>query len=219
MKKYRLWSILLFWFGFLLTFVLIHLLIILNGSVFQYTDWTILLLFIPPFVFWTASCYYDDLYRKQFVEMIKGKTSYYTSNRGNNNLCIFTSKKDAFGAMIDNKGRIIQRSSLLLEESEEIIEEFADKKITVINIIRNQNSKCIKVGRLERERKQEIKQNINNDKLGIEKLKYIFYDYFEEEENNDKIIKQKILKELNKPWNKKLNNMYNTIKLISKIKN
>ena len=121
--------------------------------------------------------------------------------------------------MIDNKGRIIQRSSLLLEESEEIIEEFADKKITVINIIRNQNSKCIKVGRLERERKQEIKQNINNDKLGIEKLKYIFYDYFEEEENNDKIIKQKILKELNKPWNKKLNNMYNTIKLISKIKN
>ena len=132
---------------------------------------------------------------EKFVEMIKGKT------------------------MIDNKGRIIQRSSLLLEESEEIIEEFADKKITVINIIRNQNSKCTKVGRLERERKQEIKQNINNDKLGIEKLKYIFYDYFEEEENNDKIIKQKILKELNKPWNKKLNNMYNTIKLISKIKN
>ena len=40
------------------------------------------------------------------TEMIKGKTSYYTSNRGNNNLCIFTSKKDAFGAMIDNKGRI-----------------------------------------------------------------------------------------------------------------
>lgn len=156
---------------------------------------------------------------EKFVEMIKGKTSYYTSNRGNNNLCIFTSKKDAFGAMIDNKGRIIQRSSLLLEESEEIIEEFADKKITDINIIRNQNSKCTKVGRLERERKQEIKQNINNDKLGIEKLKYIFYDYFEEEENNDKIIKQKILKELNKPWNKKLNNMYNTIKLISKIKN
>ena len=71
MKKYRLWSILLFWFGFLLTFVLIPLLIILNGSVFQYTDWTIFLLFIPPFVFWTASCYYDELYRRQFVEMIK----------------------------------------------------------------------------------------------------------------------------------------------------
>lgn len=156
---------------------------------------------------------------EKFVEMIKGKTSYYTSNRVNNNLCIFTSKKDTFGAMIDSKGRIIQRSSLLLEESDEIIEEFADKKITSVNIIKNQNSKVIRTGRLERERKQEIKQSINNDKLGIEKLKYIFYDYFEEEENSNEIIKQRILKELNKPWNKKLNNMYNTIRLISKIKN
>lgn len=77
MKKYRLWSILLFWFGFLLTFVLIPLLIILNGSVFQYTDWTILLLFIPPFVFWTASCYYDELYRRQFIEMIKDDVQKY----------------------------------------------------------------------------------------------------------------------------------------------
>ena len=62
--------IILVWI-FILTFVLIPLLIILNGSVFQYTDWTILLLFIPPFVSWTASCYYDELYRRQFVEMIK----------------------------------------------------------------------------------------------------------------------------------------------------
>lgn len=77
MKKYRLWSILLFWFGFLLTFVLIPLLIILNGSVFQYTDWTIFLLFIPPFVSWTASCYYDELYRRQFIEMIKDDVQKY----------------------------------------------------------------------------------------------------------------------------------------------
>lgn len=156
---------------------------------------------------------------EKFVDMIKGKTSYYTSNRGNNNLCIFTSKKDAFGAMIDNKGRIIQRSSLLLEESEEIIEEFQDKKTTIVNIIKNQKSKIIITGRLEKEKKQEIKQSITNNKLSLEKLKYIFYDYFEEEENDDEIIKQKLLKEINKPWNKKLNNMYNTIRLISKIKN
>lgn len=77
MKKYRLWSILLFWFGFLLILVLIPLPIILNSSVFQYTDWTSLLLFIPPFVSWMASCYYDELYRKQFVEMIKDDVQKY----------------------------------------------------------------------------------------------------------------------------------------------
>lgn len=171
----------------------------------------------------------DDAYRKlkyntitleeKFIEMIKGKTSYYTSNKSNNNLCIFTSKKDAFGAMIDSKGKIIQRSSLLLEESDEIIEEFQNKKPTLINIIKSQKNKNTVLGRIEMEKKQEIKQNIINNKLGTEKLKYIFYDYFEQEETNNEIIKQKILQELSNPWNKRLDNMYNTIKLISKIKN
>lgn len=77
MKKYRLWSILLFWFGFLLILVFILLPIILNGSILQYSDWTTLLVFIPSFVSWMASCYYDELYRKQFIEMIKDDVQKY----------------------------------------------------------------------------------------------------------------------------------------------
>ena len=77
MKRYRLFSILLFWFGFLLGFVFILLPIILNGSVLQYNDLTILLSFGLPFISWMASCYYDELYRKEFIETIKDDVQKY----------------------------------------------------------------------------------------------------------------------------------------------
>ena len=83
MRKYRLWSILLFWIGFLLVFVLISLPIILNGVGFQCADLTILL-FIPLAISWIGSCYYDDLYRKQFIEMIKDDVQKYINEHHRN---------------------------------------------------------------------------------------------------------------------------------------
>ena len=49
-------------------------------------------------------------------------------------------------------------------------------------------------------------------------LKYLYYEYFEEEEDNIEKIKESLLKELSKDWNIKQNNIYNIISMIGSVK-
>ena len=49
-------------------------------------------------------------------------------------------------------------------------------------------------------------------------LKYLYYEYFEEEEDNIEKIKELLLKELSKDWNIKQNNIYNIISMIGSVK-
>ena len=59
---------------------------------------------------------------------------------------------------------------------------------------------------------------ISNEKNDIN-LKYLYYDYFEKDEDNIKDIKDKLIKEIKNNWNKRLNKFYDTAIIFSKIKN
>ena len=47
-------------------------------------------------------------------------------------------------------------------------------------------------------------------------LKYLYYEYFKEECNNIKEIKNTLKKELEKNWTKKQNNLYYLVTLLNK---
>lgn len=78
MKKYHLRSILLFWFGFVLVIALLPFVIMLSKDTdYQYTGALTVLMFVPPALSWGMSCYYDEMYRKKLIEIIKDDVQKY----------------------------------------------------------------------------------------------------------------------------------------------
>ena len=107
-----------------------------------------------------------------------------------NKIFLITSGIEIMGIMIDNNGKVIKKSSLLFEESDDILEDKDEIKIIKIkyNII---NKSSIKFeSRIKKEKSAYIKKYLNN--LDKEKdkyfLKYLYYEIFTKDESNiDKI--------------------------------
>ena len=71
--------------------------------------------------------------------------------------------------------------------------------------------------RIEIEKKETLIHYIkeNQDKI---LLKYLYYEYFHQENNNLEQIKKYLLNEIEKNWTKKQNDLYHLVALISKNK-
>jgi len=67
--------------------------------------------------------------------------------------------------------------------------------------------------RVEIEKKGMLINYINNNQ-DIFTLKYLYYEYFKEEGKDLDQIKNALLKEVNKAWNQKQNNIYTIVKLL-----
>lgn len=152
-----------------------------------------------------------------FINLIKDKT--YTYNKLKiSNSSLFSNGKEVIGVIFNDKGSIIKRSSLLIDEEDEVLEEIESKEIYQINITSHKKIERENINRIEREKKSFLfnflkrENNINN-------LKYLYYDYFEEECNDASIIKKKLLDIIKNDWNKKLDSFYDTVKIFNKIKN
>ena len=155
---------------------------------------------------------------EDFITKIKNKTSLY---KGNNNsiMCLFSNGRDVFGAMFNNKGEIVKRSSLLLEEAEEIIDEIGRMEFYDINILTSTKIENIIIGRIEYDKKNSLKRYLTNKNTNIICLKYLYYEYFEKESDDRELIVSTLLKELNNNWNSKLSNLHDLMLLFDKIKN
>jgi len=127
---------------------------------------------------------------------------------------LITNGVEVMGLLLDNTGKVIKRSSLLIDESDEVLEEKETIKEINLKYKKNISKPHIQYARLIDEKNKFI-QNFFND-IDINKdeylLKYIYYDIYSSEENDIKKI-YKILKEL---INKDINTIYNSIKKISK---
>ena len=123
---------------------------------------------------------YDNVcVSKDFINVIRDKTYTYTRSKLGPSLLI-SNEKEVIAIMFNENGNLIKRSSLTLDEEEEVLDEI-----------------------------------VNNDI----NLKYLYYDYFEKDEDNIKDIKDKLIKEIKNNWNKRLNKFYDTAIIFSKIKN
>ena len=103
-----------------------------------------------------------------------------------NKIFLITSGLEIMGIMIDNNGKVIKKSSLLFEESDDILEDKDEIKLIKIkyNIINKSSTKI--ESRLKKEKKIYINKYLNS--LDKEKdkyfLKYLYYDIFTIDESD-----------------------------------
>lgn len=150
------------------------------------------------------------------IDLLKKNFSLYNEKIEGNIICLITNGMSAFGVMFNNNGYLIKRSSMLFDEEEEVIDESENIKEVKIEFIKNEKQKSNNISRIVKEKQKFIKDYISSldDELT---LKYIYYDYFEKEENKNN-IKEILLSEINSEWNSKLSKLYDLTKLLNKVK-
>lgn len=154
---------------------------------------------------------------EDFISLIKDRT--YTYSRIKIGPSILVSNgKEVIGLLFNEKGLLLKRSSLLLDEEEEVLEEINSDEIYKIEIIKRQKVTYENISRIEKENKDYLIKYINKEKNNLN-LKYLYYDYFEEEEEDIQKIKNRLINEIKNNWNKKLDNLREIVKLFNKIKN
>lgn len=158
---------------------------------------------------------------KDFIDKFVNLTSFY--GKSNNNyrfVCLVSNSNETIGVMFDRDGRLIKRSSLVFDEEEEVNDEVYNKDMVSIKYLENIHQDVQFVSRIDNERRDYLYKFINTlDEFNdIDILKYIYYDYFEEEENDIVKIKNKMLCELNKN-SENVSKLFELVRLLKKIKN
>lgn len=160
---------------------------------------------------------YNLKFDKNFLSSIRGLTKLYKSNDNLNYCFLVSDLNSVIGVLLDSKGNIISRSSLLLQEEEEVIDEISNTSITDINY--SKNGKCISDFYLTRDeiyKKKVLLKEIESsyklkeyDKIGF---------YFDEIYNKKNLsIEDKFLilkKDITNNYSNKYNKLYDFICLV-----
>lgn len=155
---------------------------------------------------------------KNFIDSIKDKTYTYSRQKVGP-CCLVSNSKEVIGLLFGDSGVLLKRSSLLLDEEEEVIEEIYSDEIFNIEIIKTKKNKVENnVNRIQKEKKEFLLKYINKETDYIN-LKYLYYDYFEKDEDNINVIKVSLIHEIKNNWNKKFDSFYETVRIFNKIKN
>ncbi|MGN1311420.1 MAG: hypothetical protein ACI4U4_00225 [Bacilli bacterium] len=165
----------------------------------------------------TSMKYDNVIVSKDFIDLIRDKTYTYTRSKLGIS-CLISNNKEVIAVLFNDNGNLIKRSSLMLDEEEEVLDEIENDSLYKINIIKRRKVNIENVNRNIKEKKNFLIKYINKETNDIN-LKYLYYDYFERDENNIKTIKSDLIKEIKNNWNKRFDNFYNTVKIFSKIKN
>lgn len=148
------------------------------------------------------------------ISNIKGITKLFNS-KNNYNSIIYTDGFEAIAFKFDNKGICIGKSDLLLDEEKDIL----DNSISLNKI--NLEYKIIGIDNINLYKtRNEVK--ITNfllkeiDKIDdIDKLNYIYYECF----SDDEVSKNKLIKKIKTEWDDKYYKIYDFFKSISMNKN
>ena len=154
----------------------------------------------------------------EFLLSIFNKCEYY-SNRKLDSIPYAFLLSDSYrviAIILDNSGKIIKYSSLLLDEEEEVLNLCS--KLGECKIDYRIVNKRIKNEFQTRNEKNIIKfikddLIINYKSRNISKLKYLYYEYFNKHSDNIEEIYQKLLNELSNDVSEKHYDLYNLIKL------
>lgn len=152
-----------------------------------------------------------------FINMIKDKTYIY-SKKESIISCLISNGKEVIGVMFDTEGNLIKRSSLLLDEEEEVLDEVYDENVFDIDIVSVKKRKINNINRIQKDKSNYLLRYIKKENNTLN-LKYLYYDYFEEEEEDIVKIKDRLNYEITNNYNKKLSKLYDTVQIFNKIKN
>ena len=155
---------------------------------------------------------------KTFLSKIKDKTESYFHNEIDviDYAVIVTTSKKSLALELDDEGNVMYRSSLLIDEEEEILEIGEDLVIMDIPYeVITKNKKVSYLTRKEEEERRFLTKEIKKIKQNKEKskLNYLYKEFFidDVESFNDKLT---ILeKEISKDYNSFHHKLYNLLKL------
>lgn len=130
-------------------------------------------------------------------------------------MCLVSNTKKTIGLLFSNDGKLLKRSSLLFEEETEVNNFTKELPLTQITYKKNEKVEPTNQLRIEIEKKDTLVQYINqtNDILT---LKYLYYEYFKEECNDDSNLKNALLNIIEEEWTNKKNDLYKIINILSK---
>ena len=156
---------------------------------------------------------------KEFLDKIYNLTCFY-SKMDYKYLCLVSDTNESLGIMFDKDGKLIKRSSLVFDEEDEVNEEVCGDDFVKIEYVENRNKNIEYLSRIEKERRDFLLKFVNNLDVNDDEniLKYIYYDYFEKEEEDTLKIKQIIINKINDINCDKMR-LYNLVKVFRKIKN
>lgn len=161
---------------------------------------------------------YDNvMVGNSFIGLIKDKTYTYSRTKIGN-ATLVSNGKEVIGVLFDDNGNLIKRSSLLLDEEEEVLNEVVRNSTFNIEIIKSSRNRVPLINRSQREKRNFLIKYINKED-NITNLKYLYYDYFEMECDDINCIKKSLIKEIKCNWNNRLDNFYETVRIFKKIKN
>ena len=132
-------------------------------------------------------------------------------------IILVSNTKITIGLLIDEKGNILKKSSLIFEEETEANNIAETLMITKLDYKKIKELKHPSILRIELEKKHLFIKYII-ELQDETTLKYLYYEYFNKECNNKEIIKNSLLQELDKDWNIKKTNLYKIINLLIKNK-
>lgn len=154
-----------------------------------------------------------------FLEMIYNRTQVFKKYDVNvaSYMCICCSDNETIGIKLNKKGIVIGKSSLLLEESDEVL-EITDN--AVIKPIKYSIDKVIEKPLLQTRNQSNQSKNIIK-KLNLmfkekefSKLNYLYYECFGKKENDINQVFSKILEEVSK-YNDNYDKINDFLKIIS----
>ena len=178
---------------------------------------------IPVFKVSTSDisiCKYDVIkVEREFLDKIFELTLFY-SKIDYKYMCLISDGNETIGLMFDKEGNLIKKSGLIFDEENEVNDEVVDNDIVNIDYVIKKHNDIKLISRVDKEKKEYLYKYINDLDMENDKniFKYMYYDYFEEEEENVAKIKEKLLDELvNENCDK--NKLYELVRVFKKIKN
>lgn len=171
----------------------------------------------------------DDLYKirtgsvrvsTSFLCTIFNKTEIFTSRnvKAIPYACLFSDDNTCCAVMFDENGNLLSRSSLLLDEENEVLEvvlkldiDSIDFEICHEGVMNNFFTR--KEQAIGKYIQNEMHKLIQED--DVSKLKYLYYECFDEKEENRDVILSRIQKELSTHFDQVYLSIYNFLKLTS----
>ncbi len=160
---------------------------------------------------------YDAIVDKKMLERLKDKTEIFSEQKNKiiEYACIFTNNLTAIACLFNKNGKVIGRSSLLIDEEEEALE--LSERLVTSNIdyqclgpINHEHFKTLQ----EIEKSKYIQTELNKIK-DLDKLSYLYYECFNEKTDNEKQIMMRFKQELQEHWEEISNKIYNFFKVTS----
>lgn len=161
---------------------------------------------------------YEVKVSTEFLKQIYNLTEKYTDNSIEKieYASILTDGMRAFAVEFDSLGNAIYKSRLLLDEEQEVI--ILSNKLFEFDIIYEKGilkNKIKYTTRLEEDIKRIITVEINESykKGNFDKLKYLYFEFFGQEQDDIDLVYNKLLSSIDKEINHNHNKLYEVIKL------